>query len=100
MAVRRGLPLRDLTNGSGQLIGLLMEIGLQVGATLFSQLRHGWTVGVVSVDCEPWAGQRVLYREQYDDSNPRDRVAALKQSVESGDLPIPQPRNVLFRRNT
>jgi hypothetical protein len=97
LAVRRGLTLRNLSDGSGQLGGLLMEIGLKVGSFLFSRLRQGWTVGVVSVDIEPWLGQRVLYRERWNSGDPRDRIVELQRSVESGVLPIPQPRGASFK---
>jgi hypothetical protein len=77
---------------------MLMAFGLNAATWLFSLTRRGWTVGVVSVDTEPWAGQRVLYREQWEHGDPRERIAELARQVEIGDLPIPQPRGVLFRR--
>lgn len=97
-AVHRGELLRDFVDGSGQLAGLLLEVALKVGALGFSQVRKGWTVGVVSVDEEPWAGQRVLHREKLAEADPSSRLEELKLRVESGDLPIPQPRNWRFRR--
>jgi hypothetical protein len=96
--VHRGELLRNLSDGSGQLAGLLIEVAVKVGAMMLSKLRNGWTVGVVSVDVEPWAGQRVLYREKLNEADPHPRLQELKRQVESGTLPIPQPINWRFRR--
>jgi hypothetical protein len=75
-----------------------MEVAVKVGALMLSKLRSGWTVGVVSVDAEPWAGQRVLHREKLNEADPQPRLQELKRHVESGTLPIPQPIDWRFRR--
>ena len=98
LAVRRGLMLRRLADGLGHPVGLVMVAVLNGGIWLLSRFRSGWTVGVLSVDEEPWAGRRVLHRERCDDHDPAGRVADLKYRVETGDLPIPQPRNALLQR--
>lgn len=97
-AVRRGQLLRNLNDGSGQAAGLLIEVAVKLGAFGLSQLRDGWTVGIVSVDEEPWAGQRVLYREKLSEADPSSRLEELMCGVETGTLPIPQPLNWRFRR--
>lgn len=97
-AVRRGEPLRDLRDGSGALAGLLLEVALKLGALGVSRVRNGWTVGVLSVDEEPWAGQRILYREKLAEADPSSRLEELKVLVEHGELPVPPPRNWRLRR--
>jgi hypothetical protein len=98
LAVRRGFPLRDLIDGSGQLAGALLELGVRLGAWLLSLFRPGWTVGVVSVDAEPWGGQRVLFREVCKDGDPRPRLVELKRAIETGELSIPRRKNALLHR--
>jgi hypothetical protein len=97
-AVPRGQLLRDLSDGSGQLPGLMLELAAKFGALLVSRLNDGWTVGVVSLDEEPWAGQRVLYRETLNEPDPQARLLDLKRQVEDGKLAVPQPRDWRLRR--
>ncbi|MDT4934970.1 MAG: hypothetical protein QOK11_2862 [Pseudonocardiales bacterium] len=97
-AVPRGNLLRNLHDGSGQFAGLLVEVAVKFGAFFVSKLRNGWTLGVVSADDEPWAGQRVLYRETFVGTDPRVRLTELRRQVEEGKLAIPQPLDWRFRR--
>jgi hypothetical protein len=98
-AVRRGRLLRDLSGGSRAGIeGLVIEMALKLGSLVLSRPRTGWTIGVVSVDEEPWAGQRVLYREKIKQDDPAPRLQDLRDRIESGDVSIPQPLNWRFHR--
>ena len=98
VAIPRGHLLRDWADGSGQIAALVIEIAINVGFRALSHFRRGWTVGAVSVDEEPWAGQRVLYREKFDGRDPHGRVSELASAVNSGALAVPQPRTVLIKR--
>lgn len=96
-AVRRGQLLRDLST-DGEAAGLLLELAMKLGGLGLARFGKGRAVGIVSVDTEPWAGQRVLYREKLGDAHPGTRLEALKEQVESGALPLPQPLDWRFRR--
>lgn len=98
-AVQRGRPLRFLSSGIGpnSWTDVALLAGLNAAATVMPMILSGWTVGVVSDDTEPWAGQRVLHRERCR-GDVRRRLAELKVAVDSGSLEIPQPRRWNFRR--
>jgi hypothetical protein len=99
VAVRRGMPLRFYADGSGTLLGTAMELALNIGSIVLSRALSGWTLGIVSVDREPWVGERVLHREHLPASDdPRSRLAELQSRVQDGTLPIPQPLDWRFRR--
>lgn len=100
-AVPRGYTLREVTDGSGEWFGPLLEGGVHALQWSAAQLTRRWVIGVISADHEPWAGQRRFHRE-YVGANVdlERRLQELAEQIESGQIAIPTPRGWTIRRKT